>query len=192
METVYLLIESIYLPQHRNLDFIFVQISILNSDKVSWCDNHNCDWIVVVWFCFPKRLHHCLFKTSLEQAKPMLKMVSVLDWCHALYLQSWFAPTPAALPFWFTWVSCIPSPASSSFSRGPVSPPLGWHIKNDLKGTSLVAQWLRIHLPVQGTWIRALVWEDPTCLRATKPVCHNYWACALEPTSHNYWSPRSA
>ena len=39
---------------------------------------------------------------------------------------------------------------------------------------SLVAQWLRIHLPMQGTWVRALVWEDPTCLRATKPICHNY------------------
>ena len=55
-------------------------------------------------------------------------------------------------------------------------------------GTSLVAQWLRIHLPMQGTWVRSLVWEDPTCCGATKPLCHNYWACALEPTSHNYWA----
>ena len=43
-------------------------------------------------------------------------------------------------------------------------------------GTPLVAQWLRIHLPMQGTWVQALVREDPTCRRATKPVCHNYWA----------------
>ncbi|KAJ8787082.1 hypothetical protein J1605_023114 [Eschrichtius robustus] len=41
-------------------------------------------------------------------------------------------------------------------------------------GTSLVAQWLRIRLPMQGTRIRALFEEDPTCRRATKPVCHNY------------------
>ena len=27
--------------------------------------------------------------------------------------------------------------------------------------------------------------------RATKPVCHNYWACTLEPASHYYWSPRT-
>ena len=53
---------------------------------------------------------------------------------------------------------------------------------------SLVAQWLRICLPMQRTWVRALVWEDPTCRRATKPVRHNYWACALEPTGHNYWA----
>ena len=53
-------------------------------------------------------------------------------------------------------------------------------------GTSLVAQWLRIRLPVQWTWVQALVWEDPTCRGATKPVCHNYWACVLEPASHNY------
>ena len=53
---------------------------------------------------------------------------------------------------------------------------------------SLVAQWLRIRLPMQGTRVRALVQEDPTCRGATKPVHHNYWACALEPASHNYWA----
>ena len=41
-------------------------------------------------------------------------------------------------------------------------------------GASLVAQWLRIRLPVQGTRVRALVREDPTCHGATKPVSHNY------------------
>ena len=55
-------------------------------------------------------------------------------------------------------------------------------------GTSLVTQWLRIHLPMQGTWVRALVPEDPTLQGAAKPVHHNYWACALEPVSHNYWA----
>ena len=39
---------------------------------------------------------------------------------------------------------------------------------------SLVAQWLGICLPMQGTWVRALVWEDPTCRGATRPVSHNY------------------
>ena len=39
---------------------------------------------------------------------------------------------------------------------------------------SLVAQWLRIRLPMQGTRVRALVQEDPTCRGATKPVRHNY------------------
>ena len=39
---------------------------------------------------------------------------------------------------------------------------------------SLVAQWLRTCLPMQGTRVRALVWEDPTCCGATKPVRHNY------------------
>ena len=62
------------------------------------------------------------------------------------------------------------------------------HIKNNHPGTSLVVQWLIICLPMQGTWVRALVQEDPTCCRATKPVRHNYWPCALEPLSHNYWA----
>ena len=42
---------------------------------------------------------------------------------------------------------------------------------------SLVAQWLRICLPMQGTWVQTLVWEDLTCRRAAGPVSHNYWAC---------------
>ena len=41
---------------------------------------------------------------------------------------------------------------------------------------------------MQGTWVRALVREDPTGCEAPKPVLHNYWACALEPASHNYWA----
>ena len=45
-------------------------------------------------------------------------------------------------------------------------------------GASLVAQWLRVCLPMQGTRVRALVWEDPTCRWATRPVRHNNWACA--------------
>ena len=51
---------------------------------------------------------------------------------------------------------------------------------------------------MQGTQVRALVREDPTCRGATKPVHHNYWACTLEPANHQYWarvpqlSPRAA
>ena len=47
-------------------------------------------------------------------------------------------------------------------------------LEKDRSGTSLVAQWLRIRLSMQGTRVRALVWEDPTCRRATKSMRHNY------------------
>ena len=47
-------------------------------------------------------------------------------------------------------------------------------IDKHLPRASLVAQWLRICLLMQGMRVRALVWEDPTCRRATKPVSHNY------------------
>ena len=39
---------------------------------------------------------------------------------------------------------------------------------------SLVVQWLRICLPMQGTQVQSLIQEDPTCCRTTKPVCHKY------------------
>ena len=47
-------------------------------------------------------------------------------------------------------------------------------IKNLPTGASLVAQWLRVCLPMQGTRVRALLWEDPTCRGATGPVGHSY------------------
>ena len=46
--------------------------------------------------------------------------------------------------------------------------------KLGVSGASLVVQWLRICLPMQGTRVRALVWEDPTCRGATTPVSHNH------------------
>ena len=36
-------------------------------------------------------------------------------------------------------------------------------------GTSLVVQWIRICLSMQGTQVWSLVWEDSTCLWATEP-----------------------
>ena len=52
----------------------------------------------------------------------------------------------------------------------------------------LVARWSRIPPPMQETQVWFLVWEDPTCSRVTKPVCHNYWACAPESRSRSCWS----
>ena len=89
------------------------------------------------------------------------------------------------------------SPAPSFYQYVVQIPPLR---------TSLLVQWTSILLPMQGAWIWSLVWENPTCQRATNPLCHNYWACALEPVfcskrcSHNdritywkeEWSPPAA
>ena len=47
--------------------------------------------------------------------------------------------------------------------------------------TSLVEQWLRIRLPMQGTWVRALVREDPTCCRATEAARLEPMLCNKKP-----------
>ena len=39
---------------------------------------------------------------------------------------------------------------------------------------SLVAQWLRIYLPMQGHGFEPWSGKTPTCHGATKPVSHNY------------------
>ena len=43
---------------------------------------------------------------------------------------------------------------SGYFKWNPKSRMLLFH------ATSLVIQWLRIHLPMQETWVRSLVWKD--------------------------------
>ena len=50
---------------------------------------------------------------------------------------------------------------------------------------SLVAQWLGIRLPMQGTRVRALVREDPTCCGVARPVSHITEPARLEPVLRN-------
>ena len=62
--------------------------------------------------------------------------------------------------------------------------------KTEESRTSLVVQWIGIHQPLQGTRVRSLVWEDPTCLGATQPVHPEDSTCTLAPVlcsirSHN-------
>ena len=38
------------------------------------------------------------------------------------------------------------------------------------------------------TWVWSMIWEDTTCLGATKPLHRNHWASALEPRNHNCWA----
>ena len=47
-------------------------------------------------------------------------------------------------------------------------------IKAEIDRTSLVAQWLRPCLPMQGTQVRSLIREDSTCHGAAKLVRRNY------------------
>ena len=62
-------------------------------------------------------------------------------------------------------------------------------MKLDINKTGL-PWWLhgqRIHLPMQKTQVRSLVWEHSTCCRATKPMGHNYWARAPQQEKPPQW-----
>ena len=68
-----------------------------------------------------------------------------------------------------SWLSLASRGCLHSLAHGPFL-----HLQSASSRTSLVAQWLRTHLPMQGTVVRALVREDATCPGVTKPVHHNY------------------
>ena len=55
---------------------------------------------------------------------------------------------------------------------------------------SQVVQWSRVCLATQRTPVPFLIWEDPTCLRATKPMRHNYWAGMLQLLKPPHQTPR--
>ncbi|XP_059757374.1 brain and acute leukemia cytoplasmic protein isoform X2 [Balaenoptera ricei] len=80
------------------------------------------------------------------------------------YYESWTRETEST---WLTYTDSDASPSNATPDSGPEAG--GLHA-----GTSLVAQWLRIRLPMQWTRVQSLVQEDPTCRGATKPVRHNY------------------
>ena len=63
---------------------------------------------------------------------------------------------------------------SLHFFLTPKISSIGLKVIKVVHWASLVVQWLRVCLLMQGTRVRALVWEDPTCRGATGPVSHNY------------------
>ena len=78
--------------------------------------------------------------------------------------------------------------------------PLGWtgvidispsnldsSLKMDKTGTSLVVQWLRIHVVMQRTLVWSLIQENPTRHEATKPACPG--ACAPHKRDHHCKKP---
>ena len=74
---------------------------------------------------------------------------------------------------------CAPSKLLTSFGQLLLFNKRWWcWTQKFMRGTSLVAQWLRIYLPVQGSRVWSLVQvvqEDSTCCRATKPIYCNCW-----------------
>ena len=67
-----------------------------------------------------------------------------------------------------------------------------WSFKKVVGRPSLVAQWLRIHLLMQGTQVRSLVWEDPTCRGATKPSVPQLLSLCSRACEPQLLSPRAA
>ena len=62
---------------------------------------------------------------------------------------------------------------------------LHWTVIKTQSWTSLVAQWIRTHLPKQGHRFDPWSWKIPHTMKELNPICHNHSAWALEPMSHD-------
>ena len=118
--------------------------------------------------------------------------IRILNWLHVLLT---FVESKEANPINFIISissSVLPSKSSSTKVSDKILNSVSFYTYKKRGGASLVAQWLRVCLPVQGTQVRALVWEDPTCRRAAGPVSHSYWACASGACGPQQVKPRPA
>ena len=75
----------------------------------------------------------------------------IIDW--QSFLESW------KMLLTYTWVVIVQVYPCVNINQAGFF----MHFEVDTLGTSLVGQWLRICLPVQGKWVQSLVQEDPTC-----------------------------
>ena len=64
-----------------------------------------------------------------------------------------------------SYIHRLPNPCSLHNPKVP--------FKNKYPWAFLVVYWLAIFQPMQETWVRSLVREDPTRLGAPKPMHHN-------------------
>ena len=77
-------------------------------------------------------------------------------------------------PWLGSWDStCLEAKETKAENRSNVVTNSVKTLKNFFSWASLVAKWMRLHLSMQGTQVRILVWADLLCLRAAKPVPHN-------------------
>ena len=51
-------------------------------------------------------------------------------------------------------------------------------LKVTTSGAFLMSQWKRTRLPMQGTWVWPLAWENRTCSRTARPMAKITGACA--------------
>ena len=112
-------------------------------------------WFLGIWSEFlcnwtPARLSHSPFLAAQESCQTDL-----------LFLKGTVTSLPQYLCMRYSF--CLTHPFPSYLC----SKCLSW---NATFRTCLVVQWLRIHLPVQGTWILSLLREDSTCCVTTKPT----------------------
>ena len=113
--------------------------------------------------CFEYQNEHVDLNVEVCFRPLLFLFILMLRWSHLCKWQPWRYNIKAAFRLCSYKVTCCCVDVTQACLT-----------QKGLSGASLVAQWLRICLPMQGTRVRALVWEDPTYRGATGPVSHNY------------------
>ena len=124
---------------------------------------------------------------------PHRKEIQVTILCHELHFMEEEMAAHSSIPAWeISWTEEPRGLQSMRWQRARhnlvTKQQQAFTIARQYLGASLSGSVV-VRLPMKETQIQTLIKEDPICCRATKPMCHNYWACALEPKSWNHWRP---
>ena len=162
-----------------------VGVTQLSTIKIK--DNYNCKPCVQP--CLRKGLNKILWALYTSIFYKHVKRSNILDMRGAFSLawRHWGSGSQAVGQGHLTnerqnWRSQFHSCSSSSI---PFTNSQRLNLRNTPR-TSLVVQWVRSGLPLQGTRFPHLVWGDSKRHRATNPKrCSSWSPCAWEPMLHN-------
>ena len=133
-----------------------------------------------------------MFKRHMERCSTLLIIQGNRNQNHSKISPHWIAAIKESIDSKYHWECGEKETLACCCGECKLLQPLWKILRRLLKklkvGVSLLVQWRWICLPMQETWFQSLIQEDPTGCRATKPMCHKYWACAPEPTSCDYWA----
>ena len=141
---------------------------------------HRSSWALTVWLGAgrPSPVSRVIPGTLTQEQAMELKLShkthhrfwhnTQTDTHSSVFLVSWFFSKQNETTSFTPTLLCFPT--LLNFSETHIKIHSDFFLTTRLPWTSLVVQWLRICLPVQGTWVWYLVWEDSTCHGAAGPV----------------------
>ena len=103
-----------------------------------------------------------------------------------VYVLNLLNPKYSLCEAWYLVYTVITIQLAACFTWGCEIEVEGEH--NNHLWTSLLVEWIRIHLPMQRPWVQSMVWEDSICREELSSLSTTTVAHTAGPACCSYWS----